>query len=196
MPALRTEKPPVPAVPNAVHTASNTGMPPNSSSTISTTVMTEYTPYSSFAVERMRGTSLPATGPGTSARMSTMERLSDIGTTAITNTSTPMPPTQCEKLRQNSTPCGSVSTCGRIDAPVVVKPEIISNSASTYEGIAPLMTIGSAPNAEMRIHAAATVTSPSRAKIALFFGRRQDSETPTTASSSIVKRNAFRSPSP
>ena len=159
-------------------------------------VMNEYTPYRSFAVERMRGTSLPATGPGTSARMSTMERLSDIGSTAMTNTNTPIPPTQCEKLRQNSTPCGSSSTSGTMDAPVVVKPEIISNSASMYEGMAPLMTIGSAPNAEMRIHAAATVTSPSRAKMALFFGRRKDSATPMTASSSIVMRNAFRSPSP
>ena len=82
-------------------------------------------------MSRMRGTSLLAVGPGTSARMSTMERFSDMGRIAITNTSTPMPPTQCEKLRQNSTPRGSDSTSLRIDAPVVVKPDTISNSAST-----------------------------------------------------------------
>ena len=44
MPALRTEKPPVPAVPMAWHTASNHGMPPSSSSTMSASVMTEYVP--------------------------------------------------------------------------------------------------------------------------------------------------------
>ena len=74
-----------------------------------------------------------------------------------------MPPTQCEKLRQNSTPLGSDSTSDRIDAPVVVNPEAISNSASTYDGMAPEMTSGSAPNALMNTHASATVTMPSRA---------------------------------
>ena len=50
------------------------------------------------------GTSLPTTGPGTSARIMCMLRSSARGSTAIMNTSTPMPPTQLVKLRQNSSP--------------------------------------------------------------------------------------------
>ena len=46
------------------------------------------------------------------------------------NTRMPMPPIQCEKLRQNSMHLSSSSTAGRMLEPVVVKPEIISNTAS------------------------------------------------------------------
>ena len=87
--------------------------------------------YRMRAVRRMRGTSLPLTGPGISARARCMLRSSLIGITASMNTSTPMPPIQWEKLRQNSTPRPSVSTSGTTDAPQVVKPDVISNSAST-----------------------------------------------------------------
>ena len=52
------------------------------------------------------------------------------GTTASMNTSTPMPPSQWVKLRQNSSPCGIASGAVRMLAPVVVKPETVSNTAS------------------------------------------------------------------
>ena len=42
-----------------------------------------------------------------------------------------MPPTQWVKLRQNKIPRLRDSTSGRMVAPVVVKPETVSNSAST-----------------------------------------------------------------
>ena len=42
----------------------------------------------------------------------------------------PMPPSQWEKLRQSSMQRLSASTSGRMLEPVVVKPEIISNTAS------------------------------------------------------------------
>jgi len=48
-----------------------------------------------------------------------------------------MPPTQWVKLRQISMALGSVSTSPRTVAPVVVKPETVSNSASTKLGITP-----------------------------------------------------------
>ena len=47
------------------------------------------------------------------------------------NTSTPMPPIQCEKLLQKRVACESASTSETMEAPVVVKPEMISNRAST-----------------------------------------------------------------
>ena len=92
-----------------------------------------------------------------------MECPSLMGRMAMTNTSTPMPPTQWVKLRQNRLPRLSGSTAVRMDAPVVVKPETVSKKASTYWGISPLSTKGSAPNADMASHASATVTKPSLA---------------------------------
>ena len=53
-----------------------------------------------------------------------------IGRIAITNTRTPMPPTQWVKLRQNSALRLSGSTAVRIEAPVVVKPDTVSKNAS------------------------------------------------------------------
>ena len=82
------------------------------------------------AVLRMRGTSLPTVGPGTSARMMCIDRLPAIGRMAMMNTSMPMPPIQCANRRQNCAPCDSASMSVRMLAPVVVKPETISNSAS------------------------------------------------------------------
>ena len=74
--------------------------------------------------------SLSTEGPGTSARIRCIARPSVSGSTAITNTSTPMPPTQWEKLRQNSMPWLIASTSVRMVEPVVVKPETISKKAS------------------------------------------------------------------
>ena len=59
-------------------------------------------------------------------------------TTARRNTSTPMPPSQWVKLRQNSMQWESFSTSDRILAPVVVKPDTVSNMASVKLGISPL----------------------------------------------------------
>ena len=80
-------------------------------------------------VVRIRGTSLPAVGPGTSARTRCMELSFSIGMTISTKTSTPIPPTQWVKHLQNATPCPSVPGSARTDAPVVVKPDTISNNA-------------------------------------------------------------------
>ena len=48
----------------------------------------------------------------------------------VMNTSTPMPPTQWVKLRQNSSPWLMDSTSVRMEAPVVVKPLTVSKNAS------------------------------------------------------------------
>ena len=49
-----------------------------------------------------------------------------------------MPPSQWVKLRQNSMQWESFSTSDRILAPVVVKPDTVSNMASVKLGISPL----------------------------------------------------------
>ena len=83
-----------------------------------------------LAVSFARGISLPTTGPGISARMMWIDRSESPGTSAIRNTSMPMPPTQWVKLRQNRRPWLMASTSVRIDEPVVVKPETVSKNAS------------------------------------------------------------------
>ena len=77
------------------------------------------------------------------------------------NTRTPMPPIQWVKLLQNSMHRGRTSTSFKILAPVVVKPDTVSNMASTMLGITPENTNGSAPIRLMTIQLRATVTQPS-----------------------------------
>ena len=79
------------------------------------------------------------------------------------NTSTPMPPIQWVKLRQNSMQRDSASTSVRMLEPVVVKPDTVSNMASMKCGISPLMTKGRAPVTLSRIQLSATTAKPSRA---------------------------------
>ena len=50
-----------------------------------------------------------------------------------------------KRLRQNRRQFGRASTLVRMLAPVVVNPEIVSNSASAREGIWPLIQKGRAP---------------------------------------------------
>ena len=76
------------------------------------------------------GTSLPTVGPGSSARMMCMECSPPMGSTAMMKISTPMPPIHSRKLRQNSPARLSVSTSFTTDAPVVVNPDTVSNTAS------------------------------------------------------------------
>ena len=115
------------------------------------------------AVCLARGTSLPTVGPGTSARMMCIERSPLMGMTAMTNTSTPMPPIQCVKLRQNSPERDRLSISFRIEAPVVVKPETVSKKASTKCGMSPLIRKGTQPSSDIDSHDSPTQEKPSRA---------------------------------
>ena len=120
-------------------------------------------PYRILAVSRSLLEILSTVGPGTSARIRCMARPSPMGSTAMANTSTPMPPTQWVKLRQNAVERCSASTSVRMLEPVVVKPDTVSKKASTQEGMSPDSTKGTAPNTDSSTHAAATTTRPSRA---------------------------------
>ena len=73
-----------------------------------------------------------------------------------------MPPIQWVKLRQNRMPLGRSSTAGRMLAPVVVKPDTVSNRASTGFGMQPVTTKGTAPTMEMTIQLSEVAAKPSR----------------------------------
>ena len=73
-----------------------------------------------------------------------------------------MPPIQWVKLRQNRMPLGRSSTPGRMLAPVVVKPDTVSNRASTGFGMQPATTNGTAPTMEMTIQLSEVAAKPSR----------------------------------
>lgn len=86
----------------------------------------------------MRGTSFAAIGPGNSARSRNIEPPSRAtGAIASRKTRTPMPPIQLVMLRQSSIARGAASTSSMIVAPVVEKPDIVSNTASDTLSIVP-----------------------------------------------------------
>ena len=133
-------------------------------STSSTAVSTKYILYSMLAVCPAFGTIFLTLGPGLSAFIRNMVLPpAASGMTAITNTRIPMPPTQWVNERQKSRQWGRASTSDRIDAPVVVKPDAVSNTASNIFGIDPDRRNGSAPKILYRNQTSAQITEPSRA---------------------------------
>ena len=46
----------------------------------------------------------------------------------------PKPPIHCMNERQNRMPWGSVETSSMMEAPVVVKPDMVSKNASVNDG--------------------------------------------------------------
>ena len=111
--------------------------------------------------------------PGISALKICIDLSGALAVIAITNTITPIPPIQWENDRQNSIDFGRISTFGTIEAPVVVRPLTMSNKASVKEGIAPLMTNGTAPTSELATQQTATVINPSFEKKIIFLGLRK-----------------------
>ena len=119
-------------------------------------------PYRILAVDCTLGTSLSTCGPGLSAFIRLTWEPPVSGSSESRNTRTPMPPIQWVKLRQNRIPLGSPSTAGRMLAPVVVKPETVSNRASTGFGMQPVSTKGTAPITEMNTQHSEVAAKPSR----------------------------------
>ena len=91
-----------------------------------------------MAVSVILGCSLSALGPGASAAKSCIPPIPKRGNMAIAKTIIPMPPIQWVKLRQNKTPSGSASMSFNIVEPVVVYPDIVSNTAFEKFGIDPV----------------------------------------------------------
>ena len=74
------------------------------------------------------------------------------GMTSKRKTTTPKPPMKCVELRQKSNESGSASTLSRMVAPVVVKPETLSNQAFVTVKGPPQRAYGSIPKMKERIH--------------------------------------------
>ena len=74
-----------------------------------------------------------------------------------------MPPTQWVNDLQNSSQWGSASTSDKMDAPVVVNPDAVSNTASIKSVIYPARKNGNAPKMLYKNHTSAQMTLPSRA---------------------------------
>ena len=102
-------------------------------------------PYRIRALDLTFGTRRLTEGPGLSAFMRFMRLPPVIGSRMSRKTRTPMPPIQWVKLRHIRIQFGMTSTSDRILAPVVVKPDTVSNSASIGLEIAPENRNGSAP---------------------------------------------------
>ena len=83
------------------------------------------------------------------------------GSTAAVRTTIPIPPSQCVRDLQKSIHFGSDSIWVRIDAPVVVYPDMVSKKASAKEGIDPERKKGRQPNKEAPIQLAVTRRKPS-----------------------------------
>ena len=86
----------------------------------------------------MRAVSFSEVGPGDSAAIRFCARSPMEGNSASASTRMPIPPSQWVELRQNRILRGRFSTCVRMEAPVVVKPETDSNQQLTAEPNPPL----------------------------------------------------------
>ncbi|GHU27011.1 hypothetical protein FACS1894164_18820 [Spirochaetia bacterium] len=86
--------------------------------------------YVIIAVFLMLGTILSGDKPVLSALIMLIADPSEDCITATIKTNTPIPPIQCAKLRQNNIPFGKLSISASIVAPVVVNPDVDSNTQS------------------------------------------------------------------
>ena len=139
---------------------------------------------------------LPGLGPGLSAFNKNIVLVDNYGINASINIRNTIPPIQWVKLLQNNIPLGSDSISVNIEAPVVVKPDDVSKNASINEGIAPLITKGSAPTTEINIHANPTVRNPSFAYISSLSVLILHKKIIIGNISTIVIKNDNASPSP
>ena len=81
-------------------------------------------------------------------------------------------------------------------APVVVKPDTVSNSASIKLGIYPLIKKGRQPATENPIHARATIRNPPRALKDVSLGFENNDTQPKAVNPPIVTPNANKVFSP
>jgi hypothetical protein len=88
----------------------------------------------------------------------------------MVRTMMPMPPSQCVRLRQNRSPLGWASISVRMDAPVVVNPDMDSKNASVKEGNPPRAK-GRAPKKAHAAQPRDTMTMPSRWLMTIGLGR-------------------------
>ena len=140
---------------------SKKGIPAKYNITANTANIRRYNKYKICAVFLSFETTLPNTGPGTSALITSKWLFLEFSMMARANTKTPIPPIRWVKLRQNKSAGDKTLTSSRIVAPVVVKPEDTSKKASIILGICPEITNGRAPKKDQSIQQSATINMPS-----------------------------------
>src|SRR3990172_1051107 len=91
------------------------------------------------------------------------------GNRATKMTMIPIPPNQLVNALQKRILCGNISTSLKMDEPVVVKPLVVSKTASQYVVHTPEYQKGSAPKKIHTSQLKVTMAIPSRILIATFF---------------------------
>src|SRR5665648_353478 len=124
------ENPPVAIVAKEWLMESNQDIPANTNNTICKTVNPTYICQSFDALSLIRGNTLSAIGPGTSALNRCTARAPNLGKKTMNKTMIPMPPSQWVRLRHSNKLLGRNSTLSMTLAPVVVRPETASNNPS------------------------------------------------------------------
>ena len=108
----------------------------------------------------------------------------------------PMPPSQCVRLRQNSTPCGSDSMSVRMLAPVVVNPDMVSKKASVNEGMLPERMKGRLPKRAAPSQPKVTTAKLSRTVISAGRGLSRQTRAPEPVVARKDQNSGRASPSP
>ena len=103
------------------------------------------------------------------------------GRIATTSTKIPMPPRRWVSARHSRMPLGTLSRIGMTDAPVVVRPDTVSNSAAIGEAIVPDSMYGTAPAMLAKSQPNVTTPSPSRRESSWSFRVRIHSTTATAS---------------
>ena len=134
-------------------------MPASMSAKVSANVKALYSCQSAMAVLRSWGVSFSSVGPAASAKKSSRPPTASRGSTAMNSAMTPRPPSHCVRARQKNIPRPSAPKSVRIVAPVVVRPDIDSNRASTNGN--PAAMYGIAERCAITSHVAETMASPS-----------------------------------
>ena len=113
-------------------------------------------------------------------------------------TNIPMPPSQWRNDLQNRIAWDCASTSIRTVAPVVVRPDMVSKTASAGVLKLPAKINGKAPNKAHAVHPSVVMAMPSRLPMRrLSLGA--DRSTPVTPAAAVIadeRRNAAQSPSP
>ena len=121
-----------------------------------------------LAVSLILGWILSLVGPGASATNSSMPPMPNNGRMAIVSTMMPIPPIHWVILLQNKILFGKDSMLSKIEAPVVVKPDMVSKNALVKEGILPVNKYGSDPNKLIHNQPPTTIKYPSLFLISAF----------------------------
>ena len=120
----------------------------------------------------------------------------ELGIIRRRKTTTPKPPMKCVEERQNSRLRGSASTSSRMVAPVVVKPDTLSNHAFANVNGPPQRAYGSMPNRKESSHDRKMIMYPSFREICSVFRTKMKGKMPTVKVRAKLIRSGARALSP